>query len=248
MSAPIVSCGSAGTREPPLCPKKRGEVAPRRKQGANESDFSIFGKGKRVFHVDAEIAHCILDLAMTEKDLDGAEVAGRPVYDRSLRSAKRVRTILASHQTDAGHPFTDKPCILAGAEMPTMINPAGKNIVVHRAAPPRRSSHASRLVRASGSNSNWTGRPVFCCTTIARVRICPPLIRSRIFICTRSQPRSLLSIARSNRARSRKRRRQLSKIGSPISASVSARTSRRQPVRHSRLGALPRWVRFQASP
>ena len=35
----------------------------------------------------------------------------------------------------------------------------------------------------------------------------PSLTMSPIFICTRSQPRSLLSIARSNSARSRKRRR-----------------------------------------
>ncbi len=34
------------------------------------SNFGILGKGKRVFHVDGEIAHCVLDLAMTEKDLN----------------------------------------------------------------------------------------------------------------------------------------------------------------------------------
>ena len=116
--------------------QKHGEEAPRRRRGAIGSDFGVLGKGKRVFDVDAEIAHCVLDLAMTEKDLDGTKVAGRPVYDRCLRSAKRVRAILASHKTDAGHPFIDKPCILAGAEMPIMIDPAGKDIVVHRAAPP----------------------------------------------------------------------------------------------------------------
>ena len=73
---------------------------------------------------------------MTEKNLNRTKVAGCPVDDRCLRSAKRVRAILASHQADAGHPFIDKPCILAGAEMPIMINPAGKDIVVHCAAAP----------------------------------------------------------------------------------------------------------------
>ena len=63
-------------------------LAPRRRRGANESNFGILGKGKRVFHVDPEIAHRILDLAMTEKDLDGAQVARRPVDDRRLRSPK----------------------------------------------------------------------------------------------------------------------------------------------------------------
>ena len=58
---------------------RRGEVAPRRRRGATDSDFPILRKGKRVFHVDAEIAHCVLDLAMTKKDLDGTKVAGRPV-------------------------------------------------------------------------------------------------------------------------------------------------------------------------
>jgi hypothetical protein len=60
--------------------------------------------------------------------------------------------------------------------------------------------------RIIASSSNWTGRPVFCCTTIARVRIRPPLTRSPTRIFTTSQPRSLLSMARSNSTRSRSRR------------------------------------------
>ena len=60
--------------------------------------------------------------------------------------------------------------------------------------------------RIIASSSNWTGRPVFCCTTIARVRIRPPLTRSPTQIFTTSQPRSLLSMARSNSTRSRSRR------------------------------------------
>ena len=70
-----------------LSPKGR-EVAPRRRRGANGSDFGVLSKGKRVFHVDPEIAHRALYLAMTEKDLDGTKVAGRLVDDRCLRSAK----------------------------------------------------------------------------------------------------------------------------------------------------------------
>ena len=72
--------------------------------------------------------------------------------------------------------------------------------------PPRRSSHARRLERASLISSNWTGRPVFCCMTIARVRISGPRTKVPILILTRSQPRNLLSIARSKSARSRSRR------------------------------------------
>ena len=127
-------------------------LGPRRRRGPNASNFGILGKGKRVFHIDPEIAHRILDLAMSEKDLNGTQVAGCPVDYRCLRSPKRVCAILASHQTDPCHPFIDKPGILAGAEMPIMINPAGKDIVVHRAAPPLKPSEQAG--RASGSNSN----------------------------------------------------------------------------------------------
>jgi len=45
-------------------------------------------RGKRVFRVDPEIANRVLDFAMTEKNLDGTKVAGRPVDDRCLRPAK----------------------------------------------------------------------------------------------------------------------------------------------------------------
>ena len=114
--------------------------APRRRRGAIGSNFGVLGKGKRVFHVNPEITHCALNLAMTEKDLDGTKVAGRPIDDRCLRSAKRVRAILASHHADPCHPFIDEPGILAAAEMPIMINSAGKDIVVYRAAPPLKPS------------------------------------------------------------------------------------------------------------
>jgi hypothetical protein len=117
--------------------------------------FRCSRQGKRVFHIDAEIAHCVLDLAMSEEDLDGTKVAGRPVYDRSLRSAKRVRAILALHQTDAGHPFIDKPCILAGAEMPIMINPTGKDMVVHCATPPFKPRQQARPSVWEQFELNW---------------------------------------------------------------------------------------------
>ncbi len=73
------------------------------------SDLSVFGKRKCVFHVDPKIAHRVLDLAMTEKDLDGTKVAGRPVDDRRLGPPKRVGAILASHQTHPCNPFIDEP-------------------------------------------------------------------------------------------------------------------------------------------
>lgn len=82
---PCRSMGSLGTATMFQMP---GEVAPRQRRGAINSNFGILGEGECVFHIDPEIAHRVLDLAMTEKDLDGTEVAGRPVDDRRLRPAK----------------------------------------------------------------------------------------------------------------------------------------------------------------
>lgn len=56
------------------------------------------------------------------------------------QAQKRVGAILASHQTHPCHPIIDEPGILAGAEMPITINPAGKDIIVNRAAPPLKPS------------------------------------------------------------------------------------------------------------
>ena len=47
-----------------------------------------------------------------------------------------MRAVLASHQANPGHTFIDKSSILAGAEMPIMINPARKHIVIDRTASP----------------------------------------------------------------------------------------------------------------
>jgi hypothetical protein len=57
--------------------------------------------------------------------------------------------------------------------------------------------------RVCSLNSNLTGRPVFFCRTIARSAVYPPAATSSTRMATRSQPRSLLSIARLNRASSR---------------------------------------------
>jgi hypothetical protein len=78
----------------------------------------VFGKGKRVFNVYPEIAHGVVDLAMTEQDLDGTKVSGASVDDRRLRSAQGMCAILAWHQADTRYPFIDQPSILSGAEMP----------------------------------------------------------------------------------------------------------------------------------
>ncbi len=115
---------------------QRHEVGPSPERGADGSNLSILGKGKCVFYIDSEIADRVLDLAMAKQDLDGPKVASCPLDDRCLRSTEGVCAILTSHQSDPCHPFVDEPSILAGAEMPLMIDPAGKDVVLHRAASP----------------------------------------------------------------------------------------------------------------
>jgi hypothetical protein len=66
-----------------------------------------------------------------------------------------------------------------------------------------RSSQAAVLSRVVSVSSNWTGRPVFCWITMARWRTTPPDAMSSMRSFTRSQLRSLLSIAMSNRHLSR---------------------------------------------
>jgi hypothetical protein len=71
--------------------------------------------------------------------------------------------------------------------------------------PPRLSSQANKLARASEVISNCTGRPVFCWMTMDRARTAGPATSVPILIFTKSHPRSFLSIARSKSARSRMR-------------------------------------------
>lgn len=58
-------------RERRVCPR-RCKVGPSRERGAEGSNLSVFGKGKCVFHINSEIAHRVLDLAMAKKDLEAA--------------------------------------------------------------------------------------------------------------------------------------------------------------------------------
>lgn len=44
--------------------------------------------------------------------------------------------IFTSHQADPSHPFINKAGILPGAEMAIVINPARKDVIVHRSASP----------------------------------------------------------------------------------------------------------------
>ncbi len=95
--------------------------------------------------------------------------------------------------------------------------------------------------------SNWTGLPVFCWITIARERTRPPLTRSPILIFTTSQPLSLLSIARSNTARSRNRPSLFSQnLIAQTCWSFKARLARtNRPAFHGRLPLLSNFLAME---
>lgn len=80
-------CGRSGLAlvvccdDPQIEGEGRSKLAPRQQRGANGSDLGILSEGKGILHVNSEVADRILDLAMAEEDLDGAQVAGRPIDD-----------------------------------------------------------------------------------------------------------------------------------------------------------------------
>src|SRR5450631_1526945 len=80
--------------------------------------------------------------------------------------------------------------------------PVNKNSPGRLLATFKSSSTAWRVCSVS---SNLTGRPVFFCRTVARSAVYPLAAISSTLIATTSQPRSLLSIAKLNMARSRER-------------------------------------------
>ncbi len=111
-----------------------------------------------------------------------------------------MRTVVLRAQADRRHPLIHEPCILPRAEMPGWIAAAGKDKIIERFHPP---FEPGEQARARGLHDLELNRlAVFCWTMIARGFTEPPLTTSPILSFTRSQPRSLLSMARSSKARS----------------------------------------------
>lgn len=65
-------------------------------------------------------------------------------------------------------------------------------------------THTIALLPVFSDTSNWTGRPVLHWMTDTQSRTLPPVAKSTTLSPTRSHPRSLLSIARLNNAKSRR--------------------------------------------
>ncbi|GAB5352530.1 hypothetical protein TMRH483_01118 [Qipengyuania sp. 483] len=120
----------------------------------------ILASPQSVLYVDTEIADRVLDLRVTQQDLDRTNVAGSPIDHRGFCPPKRVCSILGLPKSNCGHPFIDEEGILTRAHVPGMIALLGKK--QSTVEPQRRSSRARRVVRTSEVSSNCTGRLVFC--------------------------------------------------------------------------------------
>src|SRR5450631_1376352 len=100
-------------------------------------------------------------------------------------------------QSDTRRAYWRVVMLFWGPRRPANKNSPGFLLVVLR--------NSSTAWRVCSVNSNRTGRPVFFWRTVARSAVYPPAATSSTLIATTSQPRSLLSIARLNIARSRTR-------------------------------------------
>ena len=91
---------------------------------------------QRVLHIDAKVAHRVLDLGVTKQDLDGADVSRRLVDHRRLRAPKRVSAILLRTEADRADPFVNQTRVLPCAHVACVINPARECIILDRASAP----------------------------------------------------------------------------------------------------------------
>lgn len=94
--------------------------------------ISVRSASKSTFYVDAQVSHGVLDLGVTEQDLDGSEVAGRLVDHRCLRASQWMGTILRSPQADRVNPFVNQSRVLPRAQVSRAIHAAWKCMVRDR--------------------------------------------------------------------------------------------------------------------
>jgi hypothetical protein len=95
---------------------------------------------------------------MSEQELDCAQIAGAPVDQHRLRSARRVGAELGRIEPNAGDPFMDEPSILFGRQSVCTITAAREQEL------PGCTSGRSQIVidcQIWSVSSNRTGRPVF---------------------------------------------------------------------------------------
>src|SRR5580704_2996532 len=138
---------------------------------------------------------------MSEKQLNCSQIAGLAVDLRRLGAAHRVRAIRAAVHPGTLDPTVHDARVLARRYVRLIVDSAWKYVGPRSAG--RVFNQSSSEARVCSVISNWTGRPVLCWTIVARSLTWGPMAMSSTRRLTRSQPLSLLSIARLNIARSR---------------------------------------------
>jgi hypothetical protein len=135
--------------------------------------------------------------------MHGPQVAGLLVDLSRLRATHRVRAVRRTVETRARHPSMDDTGILPRGDMRLFPEPAREQI----SALPTSSlaSHSPMALRVCSVIWNCTGRPVFFWITVARSRTMPPPTTSSIVKPHEIATPGLLSMARLNIARSRRR-------------------------------------------
>lgn len=98
-------------------------------------NFDTLCQEQSVFDIDTKIADRILDLGMTQQNLDCPNVAGGPIDHRGFCPPKRVRSVFGLPKTNCSHPFINQAGILARAHVSGVVDSAGKEIFDRGAAP-----------------------------------------------------------------------------------------------------------------
>ena len=130
-------------------------------------DLGLLGHHKGIVDLDDQVSHGTLELAVPQKKLDRAKVLRAPVNKGCLCPSHGMCAVGVTLKTNLVYPAVNNPPVLTRAEMSAGPSSAGKHVVLRpqRALPnPLR----QRLPRPA-VNSNFTGRLVFCCMTIARL-------------------------------------------------------------------------------
>ncbi len=162
------------------------------------SQVDLFRDRQSVVHFDAEIADGALKLRMTQKQLHRANVSRLLVYLRGFRP-HRMSSVSLRIEPDAGNPFVDNPSVLPGRQMRFRPHATWEQIVSF-------GETATSYPGTDGSSGLLRDlklhRPPGLVIT-ARSRTMPDSATSPTLMVTKSQPLSLLSMARLKSAKSR---------------------------------------------
>ena len=101
---------------------------------AVQSVLCCFRERECIVDVDTKISDGILDLAVTEQNLNGSQIPRGLVDNRRLGSAQRVRAVFLRRQANGANPFVHQASILPGAEMAIRMDAAWKCEVVYAAS------------------------------------------------------------------------------------------------------------------